>query len=171
MLGKRQSVMKRGPDLKRKSSRSRSYGFTLIEVIAVLSVATIFGYVLKRGCESRYKDDLIAELDLFKARLRYTQTMAMADEVAQWGVEYQTSLYRITRDGTPVNLPNGTTTEHQFSRGVYLHSRAGSVFFDNRGRPLDAAGRLLRADRTLTLVGENYNNRSLTITRSTGFIP
>ncbi len=83
-------------------------GFTFIELIMVLVVATIIGViVLSRLMSSG--TELIAQTDVIKAHLRYAQARAMKrNEI--WGITCAAGDYWHFKDSTsnPVQLPGET---------------------------------------------------------------
>lgn len=137
-------------------------GFTLIEVVSVLTVLAILGAVfISRGMVSN-EFKVHAEVDTLKSHLRFAQYRAMNDlPLTQWGISIGGSSYtliRVDANGTtsPLNLPGESSATHSFSP---ISADADTVLFDSWGSPGNGPV-------TLTLGGE-----TITITANTGFIP
>jgi len=139
-------------------------GFTFIELIMVLVVATIIAVIII----SRFMSsgtELIAQTDVIKAHLRYAQARAMGSDVI-WGIEFQGSTYSLFKNGNTsdtvtligedsdtLNLPSGISTS-----GIV-------VSFDSWGKPYDDASGLNNHPGGQIIVGLSIN-----ITQNTGFI-
>ena len=139
------------------------YGFTIIEVIAVLVIIGIISAVLISRVSSTDVYTLTSEVETLKTNLRYAQLRAMSDNVS-WGITYTSSSCTLQKNGAPApsNLPNEDSATHAFQSGVSITSGAGTVSFDEWGSPG-------ASDISITLsTGTDY--RTITVTQNTGFI-
>ena len=114
-----------------KKFGSRSHGFTVIEIIAVLVILGIMtALAVSRFTDIRAAD--VAAANSLKAHLRYAQLRAMGDLVP-WGIRLEGNSYTLLRDGAPapVNLPGeNSRTKGNVSVGT------GTVMFEPAfGRP------------------------------------
>ncbi|MFC1798556.1 Tfp pilus assembly protein FimT/FimU [Thermodesulfobacteriota bacterium] len=160
-----------------QSLLSNQKGFTWIELIVVMMILGIVSAVVVSG----FIDDdteLAAETEVIKAHLRYAQLRSMnADDV--WYLQFTASTYKFYKNGdaTPKLLPGGDSTTITLPSGMTiddgaLWSASDKVSFNTWGKPCtDASGIVLQAaDRTLT-VSTGSDNRTISITKNTGFIP
>ena len=163
-------------------------GFTFIELIMVLVVATIIGVIVLNRLMST-GTELIAQTDVIKAHLRYAQARAMGSDVI-WGINCDGDFYWLFYDGDINNKKvllgeNSDTVKLYYKDVSFMYvftlnvitSEPFTISFDDRGVPhTDAAA----ADGNELTTGHSYsqitvssgeNNQTITITPNTGFIP
>ena len=147
-------------------------GFSWVELIVVM---TIMGIVSAIVVNRFMTDDteLVAQTEVIKAHLRYAQLRSMNTDTV-WYIKFTTNTYELYKNGDAVAklLPGGDSPTITLSTGVSLNYGASDVVaFDAWGQPCtDSAGQVLQAaDRTLTIT-QGADNRSITITKNTGFI-
>ena len=138
-------------------------GFTFIELIMVLVVATVIAVIaISRLMSSG--TELIAQTDVIKAHLRYAQARAMGSDVI-WGIEFQGSTYSLFKNG---NTSDTVTLIGEDSDTLNLPSGISAseiVSFDSWGKPYsDATG---QTDHPGGQIGTGL---SINITPNTGFI-
>lgn len=154
-----------------KHRRSDAAGFTLAEIVAVVFILSISSAIIV----SRFffsSTDLIAQTEVIKSHLRYAQARAMNSETV-WGIQCDGSAYWLFQNADANNkvlLPGEKSSEPLLAdKGIQLASF--TLAFDSWGKPYSdaAATQLLAADRTL-IVSDGVQQRTITITRNTGFI-
>jgi prepilin-type N-terminal cleavage/methylation domain-containing protein len=137
-------------------------GFTFIELIMVLVVATVIAVIVISRLMSS-GTELIAQTDVIKAHLRYAQARAMGSDVI-WGIEFKGSTYSLFKNG---NTSDTVTLIGEDSDTLNLHSGisvSGIVSFDSWGKPYsDASGQTGHP-------GGQIVGLSINITQNTGFI-
>lgn len=137
-------------------------GFTFIELIMVLVVATVIAVIAINRLMSS-GTELIAQTDVIKAHLRYAQARAMGSDVI-WGIEFTGSTYSLFKNG---NTSDTVTMIGEDSDTLNLPSgisASGIVSFDSWGKPYnDASG---QTDHP----GGQIGGLSINITPNTGFI-
>ena len=155
--------MKTFPVQKRLLTK-RDQGFTIIEIIASLTmVAIISVLIVSRG--SFNSADLLGATETLKGHLRYAQSRAMSLDQS-WGIKIETNDYILYQNGAPSSgaFPgenSGTVT----LSGININLTAGAspvTFSSNWGIPtsgytieLSAGGR----------------TETITVTEETGFVP
>ena len=138
-------------------------GFTGIEMIAVLVVLGIFAVVLAAGLDVHAS--VAVEADILRSHLGYAQSLAMANNTADWSVSFGGNAYTLVCTPTPDHLPpwpNESSSTHALPAGVTLVSGAGVVAFDEWGAPA--------ATHTLVL-SDGTQQQPVTITGFTGLVP
>lgn len=162
--------------------RVNNNGFTIIELVVVLILLSIFTpIVISRFGSNDVK--LITNTDILKSHLRYAQIKAMNDTLQpssnpRWEIYIPdaTSYALYRRDDsdvrTGINLPDETplSPTHALSSGITLTSASDTIAFNDWGSPVDNSGTPLAADTIITL-SDGAQTRSVTITKITGFIP
>ena len=153
-------------------------GFTFIELIMVLVVSTVIAVIAINRLMSS-GTELVAQTDVIKAHLRYAQARAMGSDVI-WGINCDGNFYWIFDDGDINNkkvlLGEDSITVDLADKGI-SSMEAFTLSFDDMGVPhTDATA----ADGNELTTGHSYsqitvssggNNRTITITPNTGFIP
>ncbi len=137
-------------------------GFTFIELIMVLVVATVIAVIVINRLMSS-GTELIAQTDVIKAHLRYAQARAMGSDVI-WGIEFTGSTYSLFKNG---NTSDTVTMIGEDSDTLNLPSGISAseiVSFDSWGKPYSNASGL--ADHP----GGQIGGLSINITQNTGFI-
>lgn len=134
--------------------------FTFLEVVAVLILLGIASAI----AASRLTDtghELSAETSVVRTHLRFAKSLSMASDIDQWGIDFSSSSYTLTRNGVQavkVNLPGHDSAVHAFD-SVRITSGAGGVTFNSLGSPG-------ASDRALVLDG----SADVTVTANTGFV-
>lgn len=144
-------------------------GLTLVEVIAVLLILPVLAIVTLRGVGSVRKS-LHAEAAMLKGKLRFGQSLAMAQDTADWEIRLTPGAggaYTLYKDGAAASLrfPGDDSSTHSLPDSVTLTAVAGGtvVDFGEWGSP-GATTHTIR-------LSEAGANVVVTITRNTGFIP
>ena len=156
----------------RKSIRRPDQGFTLIEIVIVLLLISIFAVVAVVR-QPHIDTTLRAQADILATHLRYAQMRALnSNEI--WGIGFTNNSYWLFRNSnTPAHrrrLPAQDEVVVDLGpKGITLSTAAALVAFDTWGRPL-ADNLPLAANLPVTLTKEG-GSQSLSITRNTGFIP
>ena len=165
----------------RHSRMTTRTGFTLLEVIAVLALISVFT-VLAVSQHAASDAGLIAQTQVLAAHLRYAQMRSMNAE-SSWGIVYNstTGYYRLFRDA-PTNIAqlpgeaqggvNLKAMGITISSAIAPNSPAPQDFelrFDSWGAPLlsDIA---LSDGLTLRLAQPGHPSQDLTVIQNTGFI-
>jgi prepilin-type N-terminal cleavage/methylation domain-containing protein len=160
---------------------TKTKGFTLIELVAVLLVLGILSAV----AISQYSSgnaSAIGEAEIFKSCLRYAQVRAMGD-ISTWGITINSSSsYSLFSSNTNITnpiLPGVGGTTRTLPAGVTMSGAGTSIIFDYRGRPVGAKGveyqknavatwpSPLTADTTVTFTGDSAVN--VVVIQQTGF--
>lgn len=159
-------------------------GFTIIEIVVVLIVMSIItAFSISRGINPR--TDLNIQTEVLKTHLRHAQARALNSNIP-WGIRTNAAgdIYWLFQYQNPtitiINLPGeDNSTVSLTPEGITI--TAGTYSFDSRGRPYytsetgepAAAGTdllTLGADQVITLL-KSGETQTITITKSTGFIP
>jgi prepilin-type N-terminal cleavage/methylation domain-containing protein len=159
-------------------STNKNHGFTFIEIITVIFlIAIISAIMFSRLMFSN--TDLIAQTEVVKTQLRYAQMKSMNSDVI-WGIKCDGSAYWLYRNGDTndkVLLPGeDSDTVNLADKGIDSMDNF-TLSFDGRGIPhTDAAttdGQELTSSdpETLITLSSGGENRTITLTPNTGFIP
>lgn len=149
----------------------KSNGYTIIEMIIVMVLVGILALsinvVINRGGGAA-----MAEAEVLKANLRFTQSRAMSDLPGNiWSLNVTASAYTIQRNGgvpsPTVALPGSNSGTYSLPNGQTITSGIGLIRFNFRGQPVDASGSPLAANVTITVNGAS----PAIVTRETGFVP
>lgn len=144
-----------------KCQSSNNSGFTLIEVIAILTIVGIISAVAITKLSSTASYSVMSEADIVKSHLRYAQLRAMSDE-EPWGISFTAGSYTLLKNGVTAttNLPNENSAIHNLQSGVTITSGAGTtISYDNWGSPGNT-------NKVIILSGAE----TITVTKNTGFI-
>ena len=146
------------------SGLSTGTGFTLIEIIVVLTLLGIIAVALTVTLldDSR---ELTAEANMLKANIRYAQIRALSD-TTPWQISFTSGSYNLSVPGATrsENLPEEGSSTHAFPAGISISAGGGTtVAFNSWGSPG-------ASDITLTLT-DGSDTRSIIITRETGYVP
>lgn len=141
----------------------RCRGFTLVETVAVLVLLGIISLMAVSRYPNRHTD-LIGEAAILKSHLRYVQLMALANDEATYGMEFQSGGYVLLKDAAAAttSLPNEASSTHSFPSGVTLTAGVGTMDLDQWGSPGNS-------DYVVTL-SQGGETRSITVVRDTGCI-
>ncbi len=156
----------------------RRGGFTAIEVIAVIFVIAVVGVTAASRIASKTYYDIAAEAEILKANLRYAQFRALSDadttygvNKSTWGISLSGTSYTLQKNGAAVttNFPGESSPTHNLPSGV---SVTGAVTYNVWGTPVDAAtGAPLANDTTIDILVGEVREKTVTVTRNTGFVP
>jgi len=136
-------------------AKNRCYGFTLVELVAVLLILAILaGSIMLRWAPG--DQSLPAQADLFARTLRHTQAMAAARGISLTLEVQSPDRYAITDGATIITLDNGVTLN-----GTDLR-------FDSLGRPWKGSG-LLATTQSWVLTGNN-SIATIHVQPLTGFV-
>lgn len=165
-------------------------GFTFIELIMVLVVATIIGVIVLNRLMSTGAE-LIAQTDVIKAHLRYAQASAMGSDKIR-GIHCDGDFYWLYKEGNignrvilPAEKKNTDDNIDDVANAYKVRLSAKGISnmelftlsFDDRGVPHTddsaADGNELTAGHSYSqiTVSSGGNNQTITITPNTGFIP
>lgn len=148
-------------------------GFTWVELLIVLMIMGIISAVA--ATRLMYDEpELAGQTEVLKAHLRYAQLRSMNTD-AVWYIQFAASSYALYQagDANPVLLPGADAPLIALPSGMTLaYGTVNVVSFDSWGKPCtDSSGLVPQAaDRTIT-VAMGSQNRSVTVTKNTGFIP
>jgi prepilin-type N-terminal cleavage/methylation domain-containing protein len=144
-------------------SLQNAYGFTVLEIIAVLIVLGVL-VAMSTSYFSTQTTEQQAYTDTIKSHLRYAQLMAMKGDVV-CGINFTGTTYSLFRNGSTgdtVFLPGDDSASGALPTGK---SATEIVAFDSWGIPYT------NASGTTAHSGGSVGNLSITITPNTGFIP
>ncbi len=155
---------------------NRISGFTPIEVLVVLVIIGIIS-VMIIGRSDIGQTNLLAQTEVIKSHIRYAQSRAMNSDQT-WGIRCDApgQSYWLFIVDAPTNqkrkLP-GQASDTVSLSAYGLTLTPTTLSFDDRGRPCsDDKGTMVRgSDLTLTLSTINGENKTITVTRNTGFVP
>lgn len=129
--------------------RSRSAGFSLIEVIVVLTLlAVMSAIVFSRGGGSNAR--LVAEAGKLSSHLRYAQSLGLANNVDDWQMVITEAGYSLERNDavSPVALPGTDSAHYRFPEDIRVVQGAGEVGFDEFGSPGSSTVSIILTDGT-----------------------
>ena len=111
-------------------------GFSLIEAIAVLVILSILAVFVMVGIRDTHAD-VVAEAGLLRTQLRFVQSLAMANNTANWSVQITSGSYGLLRNGqpSPINLPDAPAPQRQLAEGVSIVQGVGVIAFNEWGDP------------------------------------
>src|SRR5210317_1590159 len=117
-------------------------GFTPLEVLAVLIIIGIISLMVV-GRSDIGQTDLLAQTEVIKSHIRYTQSRSMnSDRI--WGIRSDATVqaYWLFVDGDPENINNQRKLPGEESYTVDLSQykltlATTTLSFDDRGRPCD----------------------------------
>jgi len=156
-------------------------GMTLIEIILVILLISIFGSIASSKIGSSSSLTLGQQADLFLNEIRHAQSLAQL-----WGCDLtvvaNSSTYeirnRIVVNGkTQCSIANSVIKDPSTGQNLLINlkqgvllSPTGSFYFDHKGIPRDSATTaILAAATTYTLSGDG-NTYTVTISDITGFV-
>lgn len=156
--------------------QTKQKGFTLVEIIAVLAVASIVAAVAISRMASTDDVNNKARAEALKSHIRYVQMRAMNTDPqvtncnSSYGIHMNTSSYFMFRNcskSDKVILPGSETDEVSLGK-LQLSVNDKDITYDKYGRPCsDLQGNTLYTDnQTITLGTE-----TIKITKNTGFVP
>ncbi len=140
---------------------SKNIGFTLIEIISVLTLISVISLILLSSYLSD-NTELGKEVDIAKARLRYARSKALSDDGITWGIDFSDNTYKLfkIKDGIPTDelLPGQDSVIYKLPQGITI--TAVTITFDEKGS-------VSSPDTTVQFSGGN----NISIVKNTGFIP
>lgn len=162
---------------KYKSKSRKNHGFTLIELVIVITITAIlaFGVI---GLWPGTTITLTAQTALLANDIRYTQILAMSTGMRCYLAKTSSNSYRIYKivngSSTLVTMPSGSTTT-TLNSGITFGTFSGLpnslIAFDTKGTPYTdtgSPGSALGALATIYLNAGNQTPTSVTITQETG---
>jgi len=146
----------------RSRTRSARQGFTLVEVIAVLVVLGVLAVSIAAGLNVRAS--VPVESDILRSHLGYAQSLAMANNTADWSVAFTSGSYTLLRDNaaSPFPWPGTSSSTYVLPGGVTIQAGLGLVEFDEWGAPV--------ATHTVSL-SDGTQSQDVVITGFTGLVP
>lgn len=139
-------------------------GFTLLEIVVVLVVlGVVVGIAMVAGLDTT-SASVVAEADILRAHLGFVQSLAMANNTADWSILFSSGFYSLRRDGlaSPVNFPGESSTTHQLMAGVNIVGGLGTLDFDQWGAP---------AATYTVAFSDGSHQEQVSITGGTGLVP
>jgi len=138
-------------------------GFSLLELVAILLLLGVLAVVIVPGM-TNIGAGPAAEAERLRTNLRYAQSLAIANNTASWGVQFNAGSYQLLRNGTPVasSWPGDSGAGHIVADGVRITAGAGLLEFDDLGAPA--------ATRTIVFTAGG-RSEAVTIIGFTGLIP
>lgn len=164
-----------------KEIRNRQDGFTAIEIIAVILIIAVVGFVAVSRMTSTKTYNVAAEVEILKANLRYAQYRALSDadkrygeNATVWGIVLSVNSYTLqkTEEGSITNpgLFGESSSTHNLPSGITITTGAGTtITYDVWGIP-STSGTPITADLTITIT-DGISPKTITVTKNTGFIP
>ena len=142
--------------------KAAASGFTLVEVVAVLTVLAILAGTVAAAL--RVRPSVSVEADMLRSRLGFAQALAMANNTAEWSVRFDNNAYRLLRDGadSPLPWPGTPSAAHGLPDGITIAAGAGLMALDEWGAP--------PATRDIRLT-DGSRNATVRITEFTGLVP
>lgn len=164
-------------------------GFSLVEVIAVLTILAIISIVIISQSGS-FSADLVSQTEILKTHLRYAQALGMSgtDSNDVFGIKCDTAFYWMFKGNNPdlniIMLPADQRYNTNNDGKLDLTPKKidignpFTVFFDERGIPYSSytdktTNTPYAADLVVnvTPAGEAGPVETITVTQHTGFIP
>ena len=147
-------------------SNHKQDGFTLIELIMVMSIISVLFIATIRWPGRTI--NLGAQTQQLVNDIRYTQFLAMSRN-ERYRISLATNQYTLTQlDGnTPENFPGRATNIVTLEIGTTLTTTSASLIFDGNGIPYDNSVTALTAEETISLTTEGTIN-TITISPETG---
>ena len=140
---------------------SKNIGFTLIEIISVLTLISVISLILLSSPLSD-NTELGKEVDIAKAHLRYAQSMALSNNSISWGIRFSATAYTLfkIKEGISTDelLPGQDSVIYKLPQGITI--TAVTITFDEKGS-------VSSPDTTVQFSGGN----NISIVKNTGFIP
>jgi prepilin-type N-terminal cleavage/methylation domain-containing protein len=143
-------------------------GFTLIELIVIISIISILGVALMIRTPSTTPFELSGTHDTFIQDIRLAQILSMSLN-ARYRIVTQSNSYQILDANlTPYFNAAANASTVNFPEGITL-TPATTIIFDALGSPYNATNTPLTNSLTFTLTG-GTDTRTITLTPETGFV-
>ena len=120
--------------------RSGRTGFTFFEVVMVVALIGMLTIFVTAGMTVHAS--VTVEAEILRSYLGYAQSLAMANNVADWRISFGAQDYTLERDdgsgwaAAPVNWPGENSVTHALPAGLSLSIAGGEVVeFDDWGAP------------------------------------
>ena len=146
-------------------------GFTLIEIISVLIIIAVIALSVTAQTDTFANFHIESQTEIMKTHIRYAQNLSMYSKDS-YGIAFiSQNTYQFVKNTTAnlVIIPGEESDTVTLSDTTYQTS-VNEVFFDNLGRPKLANGTLLSTNTIITLTS-NAINKTITITKNTGYVP
>ena len=146
----------------------RKHGFTLIEVVILLTVISILlvSMLVRMPSVNLYKAYNFANTLLYDLNL--TKILSMSQN-QRYRIVISASSYQIQdQNGVPVVHPETTSSVINYPTGVSV-TPTTTIIFDSLGQPYDATNTAFTTTTTLT-VASSSTNQVISISPQTGFI-
>ncbi|MBF0120808.1 MAG: prepilin-type N-terminal cleavage/methylation domain-containing protein [Desulfobacterales bacterium] len=142
--------------------KDNNRGFTMIEVIIVL---ILIGIISAVAYQSVPQETMMqgTEFDKLVSHIRYTQNLSMARS-ERWSIRIGANSYSV-RNPANVNVPLPGEQGATINLQALTITNAMTIFFDIKGRPVNAANVLL-TDR---VINTNYG-KTITVVGYTGLV-
>jgi len=145
----------------RQSPAGKEQGFTLIEVITILTLISFIAVVIvsrRTGAST----DLIAAAEVLKGHLRYAQSRSMnLDE--SWEINFAGNSYTLQQSGVPSGILPGESGNTVTLSGIAIAPTVNPVTFSSNWGIPGASSAITLSDGSSVV--------TITITSETGFIP
>lgn len=161
-----------GPYKHEVSKLNNKKGFTLLEVVAVLSILGVLAAVaFARGNSNEY--DVVVQQNIIEAHLRYAQLKAMSTGLP-WYISFKAGSYQLHKGGSAPSLqlfPGQEKTTAFLTSGVSFSPAGAIVCFNSWGQPAtDSAGDALQSKSRTLILKKGSNTRTIRIVDNTGVI-
>ena len=135
----------------------------MIEAVAVLVILSILAVFVTVGIRETHAA-VVAEAGMLRTNLRFLQSLAMANNTANWSVLITSDSYGLLRNGqpSPINLPDAPASGRRLAEGVSIVQGMGVIAFNEWGDP--------GQDYTIVLSDGDFS-RQVTVSGFTGLIP
>ena len=144
-------------------------GFTMVEILVVLAlIGLLAGVLISRNQTSN--TGIVSETAILKTYIRFVQSLAMADNTKTWGIKIESNQYTLLEDSAPsaFSLPDTSSSVRPIPPATNVSilsiSPNDTISFDAWGSPGSQ-------DYTIVLTDSANPNRTISVTKNTGFIP
>ena len=143
------------------SRYSNSIGFTLIEIISILTMISVISLILLSFNLSD-GTELGKEIDIAKTHLRYARYMALSNDNISWSIKFSEDSYQLQKAGiaTTFPLPGESSSTHTLPPGISIINFPVTITFDGKGSAATS-------DQTVHF----SDGSEINIIKNTGFIP
>jgi len=134
-------------------------GFTMLELIAVLSVAAIVSAFIFFRTPALSPYSLDAQAETLARDIRLTQTLAVTYNT-WYRIQFSANSYQIlvgTAGTTGFIYPGTASSTISLPSGMSLSSTQSTIRFNNMGQPYDGSGNVLASQVTVTLTADGLS--------------